>query len=74
MADRDLAGQRREAHDDEGAESRDAAGKTKSRAPEVKPEPNPAGPHTKPELTDESKTPGSGMLSDPDDSNEAPSG
>lgn len=74
MADRDLAGQPREAHDDVGAESRDAAGNTKSRAPDVKPEPNPAGPHTKPELTDESKTPGSGMLSDPDDSNEAPSG
>ncbi|MCP9629094.1 hypothetical protein NML43_18520 [Rhodopseudomonas palustris] len=72
MADRDLAGQRHEAGDD--AESRGNAGKATSREADVKSEPNPAGPHTKPELTDESKTPGSGMLSDPGDSNEAPSG
>ena len=36
---------------------------------------SPAGPHDKPELTDEKKTPGSGMLPDRDDKNvEAPSG
>jgi hypothetical protein len=37
----------------------------------------PAGPHAKPELTDEEKTPGSGMLPDPvrkPKSTEAPSG
>jgi hypothetical protein len=73
MADRDLAGQRHEAGDDD-AGSRGTAGKATSREANVKSEPNPAGPHTKPELTDESKTPGSGMLSDPGDSNEAPSG
>ncbi|RJF74781.1 hypothetical protein [Rhodopseudomonas palustris] len=38
-------------------------------------DPNPAGPHAEPELTDESKTPGSGMLPEPeDDATEAPSG
>jgi hypothetical protein len=37
----------------------------------------PAGPHAKPELTDEEKTPGSGMLPDPvrePKSTEAPTG
>ena len=33
-----------------------------------------AGPHARPELTDKDKTPGSGMLPDPNDSNPAPSG
>ncbi|MCG6205445.1 hypothetical protein LPW26_12405 [Rhodopseudomonas sp. HC1] len=38
-------------------------------------DPNPAGPHAEPELTDKSKTPGSGMLPEPeDDATEAPSG
>ena len=36
----------------------------------------PAGPHAKPELVDSSKTPGTGMLPDPesDDANQAPTG
>lgn len=34
----------------------------------------PAGPHAKPELTDSDKTPGSGMLPEPDDPNASPSG
>jgi hypothetical protein len=36
----------------------------------------PAGPHAKPELTDKSKTPGTGMLPDPksDDADQAPTG
>lgn len=38
------------------------------------PETYPAGPHAKPELIDENKTPGSGMLPDPDDPNESPTG
>lgn len=43
--------------------------------PAKDPKPSPAGPHDKPELTDEKKTPGSGMLPDRDDKEvEAPSG
>ena len=34
---------------------------------------NPAGPHARPELTEEEKTPGSGMLPEPDDPNQGPS-
>lgn len=37
-------------------------------------QPNPAGPHARPELTEEEKTPGSGMLPGPDDPNPGPSG
>jgi hypothetical protein len=35
---------------------------------------NPAGPHAKPELTEEEKTPGTGMLPEPGDPNPGPSG
>ncbi len=35
---------------------------------------NPAGPHARPDLTEEEKTPGSGMLPEPGDSNPSPSG
>lgn len=38
-------------------------------------DPPPAGPHAKPELIDEEKTPGSGVLPDEDDqSTDAPTG
>lgn len=36
--------------------------------------PNPAGPHAHPDLVDEDKTPGTGMLPDPGDNNPSPSG
>jgi hypothetical protein len=43
-----------------------------------KPEPPPdipaPGPHAKPESIDKEKTPGTGMLPDPEDSNPAPGG
>jgi len=32
------------------------------------------GPHARPELIDKDKTPGTGMLPDPDDNNPAPTG
>jgi len=35
--------------------------------------PNPAGPHARPELTDEDKTPGTGMLPEPGSNNPSPS-
>jgi hypothetical protein len=38
------------------------------------PKENPAGPHARPELTEKEKTPGSGMLPEPDDSNSGPTG
>ncbi|CAL74777.1 conserved hypothetical protein [Bradyrhizobium sp. ORS 278] len=34
----------------------------------------PAGPHARPDLTDRDKTPGTGMLPEPDDSNPSPTG
>lgn len=34
----------------------------------------PAGPHARPDLTDEEKTPGTGMLPEPDDANPSPTG
>ncbi|MGY3448580.1 hypothetical protein [Bradyrhizobium sp. USDA 4353] len=34
----------------------------------------PAGPHARPELTDSEKTPGTGMLPEPGDSNPSPTG
>jgi hypothetical protein len=34
----------------------------------------PAGPHSRPDLIDPEKTPGSGMLPEPGDSNPSPSG
>ncbi|CCD84866.1 conserved protein of unknown function [Bradyrhizobium sp. ORS 285] len=34
----------------------------------------PAGPHARPDLIDKDKTPGTGMLPDPDDSNPSPTG
>jgi hypothetical protein len=50
----------------------------RSATPEVKPpdagKMPPAGPHARPELTDKDKTPGSGMLPEPDDSNPSPTG
>jgi hypothetical protein len=45
--------------------------------PRKKPAPsekNPAGPHARPGLTDKEKTPGTGMLPEPDDPNASPSG
>jgi hypothetical protein len=33
---------------------------------------NPAGPHARPELTEKEKTPGSGMLPEPDEPNSGP--
>jgi hypothetical protein len=35
---------------------------------------SPAGPHARPELTEKEKTPGSGMLPEPNDPNAGPSG
>ena len=35
---------------------------------------NPAGPHARPELTEEEKTPGSGMLPEQNDPNQGPTG
>jgi len=46
----------------------------KDKAPKPNPDIPAPGPHARPELTDNDKTPGSGMLPDPDDSNPAPSG
>ncbi len=49
----------------------------KIKRPDTKPGVPPAGPHAKPELTDESKTPGAGTLPPPgksDDGNPAPTG
>ena len=37
-------------------------------------EKNPAGPHAAPDLTDEARTPGSGMFPEPDQATESPSG
>ncbi len=34
----------------------------------------PAGPHARPDLTDEEKTPGTGILPEPGDSNPSPTG
>ncbi|WP_083842557.1 hypothetical protein [Bradyrhizobium sp. ORS 375] len=39
-----------------------------------KDQPPPAGPHARPDLVDEDKTPGTGMLPDPHDSNPSPTG
>lgn len=36
--------------------------------------PHPAGPHATPELTDTDKTPGCGVLPEPDDPNISPTG
>lgn len=36
--------------------------------------PNPAGPHVRPDLTDQDKTPGSGVLPEPGDANPSPTG
>lgn len=41
--------------------------------PHPRPE-NSAGPHARPELTEKDKTPGSGMLPEPDDPNAGPTG
>jgi len=44
---------------------------------EKKPHPDhlpPAGPHARPDLMDEDKTPGTGMLPEPGDSNPSPTG
>jgi hypothetical protein len=38
----------------------------------ARPFPNPAGPHAAPELTDNEKTPGSGVLPEPGDPNISP--
>jgi hypothetical protein len=35
---------------------------------------NPAGPHARPDLTDEDKTPGTGMLPEPGTNNPSPTG
>ena len=40
----------------------------------LKRQPPTAGPHAAPELTDYEKTPGSGMLPEPDDPNISPTG
>jgi hypothetical protein len=70
MADSDLGKE----HEANATGHADGTGKTKAGPSNSERPSNPAGPHAKPELTDESKTPGSGMLSEPDDSNDAPSG
>lgn len=52
----------------------DRTASSRDRSPDKIP---PAGPHAKPELTDEEKTPGSGVLPDPahkPKSTEAPTG
>jgi hypothetical protein len=46
----------------------------KERKPKPKQEIPVPGPHARPELMDKDKTPGSGMLPEPDDPNLAPSG
>ncbi|MFC0242242.1 hypothetical protein [Rhodopseudomonas telluris] len=74
MTDQDPARSRHDADENGLPEDRAAAEAATSAKPDAKQDRNPAGPHSKPELTDESKTPGTGMLSDPGDSNEAPSG
>jgi hypothetical protein len=48
--------------------------KDKADKPDRKPDIPLPGPHARPELMNHEKTPGSGMLPDPDKSNEAPSG
>lgn len=51
------------------------AGKPSVEPSNAKDDTNPAGPHADPELTDDSKTPGTGMLPESeDDATEAPSG
>jgi hypothetical protein len=55
------------------------ASKPRSRRPdegtaEPRNGPPTAGPHARPDLTDPDKTPGTGMLPDPDDPNVQPSG
>ena len=59
MADSDLG----KDHEANAGGHAGGAGKTKTGASDSERPSNPAGPHTKPELTDESKTPGTGMLS-----------
>jgi hypothetical protein len=51
-----------------GAQGREGAAR---RSPSP---PNPAGPHARPELTDNNKTPGSGVLPEPGDAEGSTSG
>ncbi|WP_022720488.1 hypothetical protein [Rhodopseudomonas sp. B29] len=55
---------------------RDPKGSADDKAPRTpaKAEQPSAGPHAKPELTDQAKTPGTGMLPEPGDPNESPTG
>ena len=71
MIERDSGRTEQEPGRNAGASGRPSAAEPS----EAKREPNPAGPHAAPELTDDSKTPGSGMLPESeDDATEAPSG
>jgi hypothetical protein len=60
--------------DDRYREARMTTNEDKAEKPARKPDIPLPGPHARPELTNNEKTPGSGMLPDPDKSNEAPSG
>lgn len=58
---------------DEPGDPKPSADEKGSRPPAKGEQPS-AGPHAKPELTDETKTPGTGMLPEPGDPNESPTG